>query len=721
MNPRGIDRQYDFRIEQEPSTETEAEKALKDLNIFFGNSVKDEDLKLCVPGFLALEKEIGQPALSHGLKVSRLEHGGDREFVRFFKAFTPEGLEAARKIFGYERPTTTLTTDLKTELFEFSESELMDLIDALGDETPYDKTWELLQLGWPLKFVRNAHLIKERKGYFTQEEFDVLLQQSDVANILVNDGRRPDWCYFVDDTTGVVGLEVNLKDHPVISSERIEEWREVAGGSFIDLLRNDPPSDLFEKFAPSDLEGILQHIPDLFERLSKDAQALDEFTYFFQTAPKEVAENLDAFLEMLTPKQKRLFLERPIKDISRMLNWIDEPRGRLVWETLLDSCSPLYVDEVLQDPVWLPDHIWNSWQIIRNRHTVDSLQERFREEFALREEVDRALNQEYDIKTFMEEYPQAKPYLRLVYARQKEQKFSPEICMASARELKEKMDGAMKERFDPSLVPTVGVEIEIMEGTKMKRPLIDYTRTAVFGVSQRLDEQIEFSIDPATAPMQARMLREFINGDWIQEERMEDGQYSMHVNVGIPEGVPKLNDIAKSELAALCNALTIAYGNHTRIMGGEFGSFTDIHEADEEGEVDRLDSGLKSAVSGQRYRGRIELRSFSAESDTFFRLLYDTTTMFAAFFADMREPPKDKENYELTIIWNEFITEVDEIFEKHDFTDLDYSEDKIQGSVDHFFKGREDMKKLIRKTSVKIRRVVKAKAESKEESKTLVA
>lgn len=625
-------------------------------------------------------------------EITPLGHSIHAELYNFSK----EGWGGALAFFGKARAQEAINQWGRLELFAFTEKQWGALAEALGDTAPHDLTWDIALKDHPRAWIGGTDLIRERKQFMDAEEFRITVNSPALRGLLVHDGRRPDWPLFLGNEKGVRGLEPDLRENPVIDQEKWRKWKDILGAHWLDLLKCDIRPEMLESHDPEALRAIAKQIPDFFARLVREPNAVNLLDTLLNS---KRSGRKTGFLDKLNPAQRAALLGQTLSNTLELLYWYEyqvETSG-LWWRAIRRACSSKYLEKLLQEQPPFTRGLGVGFFFPEAQERIN-LEKYFHE----RETIDNTLAQDSFLAKYRLEHPAVTPYLRLRFAYAREQHMTEEVAIRTCRDLARAMDSAGPESFDPELIPSIGLEIEIMEKTPMKsRPPPEYLRTSIFGIPQGFDEQWEFSMEPLNIAAQARAISEMIRQGWIDKEYARGAHYSLHVNVGIPEG------LAPNEQAVgpLVYALVSAYGEKTRLQGGEYGTLFDL-DYPREGEQ----SALVKEVGGARFGGRLEIRAFSVEAETIYRLLYDTAALSGALFASLRHPPRDKRDSKLAEIWDTFKKEVETLFAQNNLQTDRALLQNPETAIQKILALQAEMKTRMRRAVREIRTIARAKA-----------
>lgn len=574
-----------------------------------------------------------------------------------FADFSVEGLAAARSFFGEKRVDAYLDRN-GTSLCAFDLPSLEHTAEVLSDNPPYDMTWRIMYGSYARAWVENADLAAERLTLLTDEERRIILDNRS-RDALVYDGRRNDWPAILHrpDADEAYGMEKDPALSREFIAERFAAWRTYWGDKWPLLLKKGPDAEFLFNTTPDDLEQLEKIIPDLKDKVfSSEARPSVLFDHLHAKTLTHLYGNLIVVLNNFTPAQKAIFLGHDLDQIlttlEKCLIGTTADRIRIVQ----DTCSPEYIEQMLREPIPI-QRLIGTHRATDPSHLSDS---EFVAALKRREETDTRLLRDPMLTQYQESHPALVPFMRLSDWHSQEHHLSRDIALRHAKSFAERAIGG-EERYDAQYVPSMGLEIEIAKGTSLgEKSAKDLALTELAGIPCGRDEQWEFSLEPTSVSMQARILTEMIREGWLLPEEMENGKYPLHVNIGVPEGVmPRSRQIGK-----LAYALMSVYTNEPRLRGGEYGaayyaSFGTTGLASQ-----------KKNVDGREYDGRIELRAFSADAGNIYRLLFDAAFSSAALFAhehlddvDGKSAAADPIREELASYWAEFENELDTIFE----------------------------------------------------------
>ncbi len=290
------------------------------------------------------------------------------------------------------------------------------------------------------------------------------------------------------------------------------------------------------------------------------------------------------------------------------------------------------------------------------------------------------------------------PYIRLRIARCLEAKTAKPLCQRAGHEMITKLTKEDKAEYLTGKIPSIGLEVEVMDETPIqKRGQLDFLKTAFFGIQPGGDEQWEFSTSPTSPGIQARYISELIAGDFFERDLLEHGQYSMHVNLGIPDSFT-LTDEKASYFAQVMIA---AYGDKERIESGNYGTpfFIQMFNAEPDPSAHKVS---RSEVHGVHYHGRLELRAFSVEHDTIYRLIHDVPILASAWYASEKQN-LDETDRMLKEIWNSLNERIQVILSKNH---IEFAKEPSVSDLEIPLFLQEEIKPLVRESARKIRQVL---------------
>lgn len=224
-----------------------------------------------------------------------------------------------------------------------------------------------------------------------------------------------------------------------------------------------------------------------------------------------------------------------------------------------------------------------------------------------------------------------------------------------------------------SHIPTIGIEIEIpFEPNPAQKEL--FQATLQFGIPKDRDYEgaWEFSVPYShSAHVQAAIVRELIRGGFIQttsdqKQIAGEGDFALHVNLGVPENLRVSADVAHEDATSegesrafsdsihwLTNALTYAFSSSERLRKGKYNKSVQV---------------VKGANSVEGTTERVEIRSLEVRDKTVYRMLEEIQMLGAGLFAAYKENPDDAD-HALAAIWNAFEEEVQQLFNEKETDD----------------------------------------------------
>lgn len=310
-----------------------------------------------------------------------------------------------------------------------------------------------------------------------------------------------------------------------------------------------------------------------------------------------------------------------------------------------------------------------------------------------------------ELQSACEHYPDIRPYLQLRLEQCFRKKLSVGVCERSANDVLNVFRGEDRIEYEAGKVPSIGVEIEVMNGTRIRhKNRADFVMSAVLGIENGRDEQWEFTTSASNPGIQARQVSELIHGDWLEKPFLEHGQYSMHVNIGIPDRIHLDRD--GDEVAFVANALVAGYGDRERLKSGAYGQAWCLQPFEDEGL--NPPSNIRPTVDGTHYHGRIELRAFSVEHDTIYRLIHDTPVLMACWYAS-QVTDRDERDEELARIWKQFETSVQAVFEEHNIQIVSDPDPQL---LLELLEVQPQVKSRIREATRKARRILRKQTDT---------
>lgn len=620
-------------------------------------------------------------------------------FIYNLKNFSKEKHEAAISFFGKDRVDKYTQENYRVSMSGFSEEEWTAFAEAIGDEEPYDLAWEIVSdTHWPEAWVTASTQIESWRAALSDEEFQTILSNPKTRSLLIHDKRSHNWPL----------RDSAWSSESFLTQDKLAAWRTFLGDDFARFLEMGPIPKLLENTTPKKLKEAQEIIPNLKDHFLPDGKIgeryFDDLVHFMEY----IVPSISKIKEILTEKQGDLLARRSTEDLKEFSNWFrDTYSFNEFWDLMKNSLSEEYIEKMFREPRLL-SHYANRLPTLF-AHSYDH--EMFGLILKKREGADKAMLGDPVISAFANSYKQALPFLRLRYDRLREEKLSEEDALKEIKHWVQKMNPETKNHLDPVFVPSVGVEIEILtdnlrereEMPHEKRERIDYAKTLAFGITKGTYDPWEFAVDPSSPAMQARFVSELVAGEWINPERMEDGNYSMQVNIGVPEG----SAANKPEIGVLVYALTSAYGNEKRLAEGGYNTFFKLKN-------DYMDDdALQSRVDGQPYSGRFEFRAFSSERDTVYRLLHDTPALSAAFFAAQRETPRNDRDKQLATIWKRFNADAKRLLESVglDWKNAghDYNMSEKRDYANKLMATQDKMKVLVKGTARAVRVICKSR------------
>jgi hypothetical protein len=356
-------------------------------------------------------------------------------------------------------------------------------------------------------------------------------------------------------------------------------------------------------------------------------------------------------LSLLTEKQRKIIAKNGLRTLFDFLWIASGQKTQFLLQGILQGCGEHYLTLLFQEnPLFLRDQERDPSDIL-----AADLAPFYAELYKKRQFIDGEFSKHPDITLFLQQHPSAAPFLRLRFQRALDEEQSVNESLGATLELVKKMSKETGVSLDPQYAPSIGIETEINFGTPMPRDKKDYFLTAVFGIPDSYDEQWEFAIPPSDSRMQARFIQELIRGNWLDSENLQGNEYTMHLNIGIPEDV----ELSAQDAGFLSYALVATYADEKRLLEGEYDIFFKLkidgrHSADGD-TVDTIDS--------THYKGRLEVRALSLMEKTLYRTIFDSSLLAAACFAHTKEERDEKEEA-LAELWSDFQTSVMPLFKK---------------------------------------------------------
>lgn len=356
-------------------------------------------------------------------------------------------------------------------------------------------------------------------------------------------------------------------------------------------------------------------------------------------------------LSLLTEKQRKIIAKNGLRTLFDFLWTASEQKTQFILEGILQGSGEHYLTLLLEEnPLFLRDQERDPSDIL-----AADLVPFYAELYKKRQFIDGEFSKHPDITLFLQQHPSAAPFLRLRFQRALDEGQQVKESLNATLELIRKMSKETGVSLDPQYTPSVGIETEINFGTPMPRDKNDYFLTAVFGIPNSYDEQWEFAIPPSDARMQARFIQELIRGNWLDSENLQGNEYTMHLNIGIPEDA----ELSVQDAGFLSYALTTAYADERRLLEGEHDIFFKLKV-----DVDlNIDGGTTDTVDSAYYKGRLEVRALSLMEKTLYRTIFDSSLLAAACFAHTKEKRDEKEQA-LAELWVDFQTSVMPLFKK---------------------------------------------------------
>lgn len=670
----------------------------------------------------SLGKQEAQRVLTTVFSFTSRGRKSEKFYKYYLKNFTEEGYKSAQSLFGKDRVAAAIAEN-KIDLFGFSEEEWIALAEVIDDSPPYDTTWELVSGSyWPRSWVGGVERIKSIKDQLSGEEFKTLFAAGKTKQVLVRGKHGGDWPL---DFAATGRMPFAGWDATPTTPESIKQLKGIFGDSFKVFLGLDLDPREVEKMTPDKLENAQAVIPDLSQRLvgilsaSNGKEELTHFALFLRWRLKDYTK----IATPLTPEQQSALADRPFEELNEFVEWMDKSgTSRDIWKILCRSVSEDYLTQMLGEARLFS---------INGKYLNELFYEMevdphdfYKNQFQRREQIDATLQAGEHTSKLLAVHPSVAPYLRLRFDRLSET-VDDEQTMAEVEQWAKKMLArAEGSRFDPRYVPSEGVEIEILKERKIDiwderdvrvvgeeviqeatpinhKAKHDFVKTMIFGIQRGTDEAWEFALDPSEAFMQARFVSELIAGNWIDKEYMEDGNYTLHVNIGVPEGALIAQD--SEELQLLVSSITTAFAEKERLLHG---GYKYIYKLKTQSSFQRDDKNQSRSVDNQPYSGRLEIRTLSVDHKTIYQLLLDAPVLSAAFFASLRED-KDEVDAQLTNIWQAFAESAQTIAEQHGVKwNTDEVKEGLEDHVDAVMNAQTQMKELVEQTTWKIRQLV---------------
>ncbi|OHA11617.1 MAG: hypothetical protein A3H69_04140 [Candidatus Sungbacteria bacterium RIFCSPLOWO2_02_FULL_47_9] len=679
--------------------EKEGQKDLDALQDILNATVTKEPTKAqksWLPGFRALREASGEAGL---LKIFMHNIFKKKEADFLFKNFSREGWESVKEIFGEERAKKELFGYGMKDVFAFSKRGWHELIEALGESEPYDSLWDsVIYAPCVREWIQSANLIKERKAFMTEEEFKAVYAARSAASVLVHDGRKSGWLRTEPDA------KPDLEKYPVITETKWNDWRNFWGKDWISFLKFEPDSEILERMTPQTFETLFGKIPSWKERLITDPSASDIVRHLSDWGVEGDVQEFASAFESLGEAETDFFKERTMREIIHYVSWHSHWYGKDVMRAMKEVSSPEYAKKTFKETVPFFDSggDFTRAQYPRTGVSEERVYEEYKKTFRLREKIDGVLDGDGEVAKAVKEFPEFLPWLRMRYADALDRKLSPEFALKDTKAFLEKLEASASGGFDERVVPSVGVEIEVMtKNLFQKRRLEEYVRTALFGVEESgSDQEWEFALEPTSAGVHARFIAELIKEGWIDKKYLGDNNYSLHVNIGIPEGL----EPDPRSVAVMTLALVAAYTNPKRIESGEYGNFFTIQDR----EAVEFDRAQRYEVGGQQYSGRVELRALALDRRNMFRTLYDSAMLSAALYAGSRKEPRDVRDKDLATLWIGFQADMEQAFKTNgiDFT-KEYIDRGDEVGMKKIIGMQKEAETLVKELSQKVRKLVR--------------
>lgn len=635
----------------------------------------------------------------------------------FFLNFTARGWKAAEEIFGLERSKSYLTEKLRTDLFGYSHHQWHNLAEVLGDNSPqHDLVWRTVtEKTYPRAWIEGIESIKEKRAWMNDEEFQAVLVGDRIRKILIKDKRNLHWPLG----HGQLVTTQYFAEERIVDHEEWQEWKIFLGPYWMDFLQANPSPRILEKIQCWSLETIAAVVPNFQKRFAQSfvshPEAVDLLIAFTRTLGLHNLKTLEIILDELFGEQRGQILSQiDLITLFRFFSWTKSDQNKKVWINIKEHFGLTYIEELLQEK----EPFFKRLGLLRPNDEDESDKNEIRNlsvpQFS--RIVVAALEHERQFKDLMhqDEYlqqikqkrPELVPFLCLRYATRRDNQLSQEVALKSAKSLAQKIEQTLnKQQSAESLLPAVGVEIEVMSDTEIQRTNVPkYIYSAIFGIPWVIDEKWEFSPPPQTGSVTNRLVSDLILQGLIDQESLFDNHYSLHINVGIPEAI----NPDRYRLSVLSYALMSTYTNRRRLELGAFGRSLVVHH-----EAQPIREGAhQKQVSGKtkQFSGRVELRAHAVDRESLYKVVFATESLAAALWA-FEKKPSDRNDKEVKLaqIWQDLQKKIEYILEQKGLTidtldDLRIKDQKEMAR--QLFRARAEIKKEIKLASIKIRRVI---------------